>query len=101
MTCPCCLKSALACYASFRGWEPGQWSVCHACGVVLRVNDAYALVEATPEEVSAQPAPLFRRLLAARCRALQRKISARSAAPGEVAPASAVERPARSGLLFQ
>jgi hypothetical protein len=96
MNCPQCFAQL----RRFRPWQPGQMTVCQACGVVLRVNDSYAVCPARPEEITAQPPALFNRLLTASCRALAGKISARSGATASIGtPASAVERPARSGLL--
>jgi hypothetical protein len=81
-------------------------AVCQACGVILRVNDSYAALPASPEEIGRLSPALFNRVLSASCAALRRTISARSGGPVEVHKTvngviSAVERSARSGLLFQ
>ncbi len=100
MNCPKCYTEL----RRFKAWEPGQMAVCQACGVILRVNDSYAALPATPPEIDALPPALFTGILSASCAAQRRKISARSGKPVEVHKTasgvmSAVERPARSGLL--
>jgi len=97
MNCPKCFTGL----RRFRPWQPGEMTVCAACGVILRVNESYAVCAARPEEISVQPPALFNRLLTASCAALARKISARSVAGKVTTVESAIERPARSGLLFQ
>jgi len=102
MNCPNCFAGL----RRFTPWQPGQMTVCGACGVIIRVNDSYAALPATPEQIDGLERVVFNRLLTASCHALAKKISARSGPTvakqqHSTSTAAAVERHSRSGLLFQ
>jgi hypothetical protein len=96
MNCPHCFTGL----RRFTPWQPGQMTVCGACGVIIRVNESYAALPATPEELTAQPHFIY--LMEASCRALRKRILSLSGAvsrPNGTTTPSAVERRARSGAI--
>ena len=72
--CPLCFKPL----ENFLPLAPGDCLVCAECGVILTVTDSYAIVAATPEQITALPHTRFNVVMETSCRVLARLIHRRT-----------------------
>ena len=70
--CPKCLKPLEQPFPIL----PGDFLCCLTCGEILLLNDAYAVVRATPEELLGATRTRFSVLIKRKCAVLQKKLSA-------------------------